>query len=371
VENAVTAGVVATGPEVVSVAAVERYFARPWQLPAVADIERPSRALMGNLVIVCRTDEAAAEIASELPVVVAQYPARVLLLVADAAGEGTTLGASVTIYRRARGGVEHICGESVTLHAAGDHLIDRLASVVRALLLGDLPVTLWWATAEAPPLAGELFTQLAALADQVVYDSYAWPDPLRQLIVTATRIASGRVATADLAWRRPKLWRRIIAQSLDPVVAPGALDAIEEIHLDHGPHALTQAWLLVGWLALRLGWTTRGGKVLPGPEVSWSFQSAHGTPRVEIRRLADRDADLHEIRIVTRVNTRRVTLRFTRQGPGRISMLADGLSDRMLWVTGPVPSRGELVARQLPDLERDRLFESSVALARTMAESLL
>ena len=363
--------VVATGPEVVSVAAVERHFARPWHLPSTPDVERPSRALMGNLVIVCRTREAAAEIAAELPVIVGQYPARVLLLVADAAGEGTALDASVTLYRRARGGVEHICGESLTLHAAGDHLIDRLASVVRALLLGDLPVTLWWATADAPPLAGELFTQLAALADQVVYDSYAWPDPLRQLVVTASRIGNGRVATADLAWRRPKLWRRIVAQSLDPAVAPGALDAIEEVHIDHGPHALTQAWLLAGWLALRLGWTTRGGKVLAGPEVSWSFQAAHGTPRVEIRRLADRAADLHEVRIVARVNSRPVTFTFTRQGAGRISMLADGLSDRTLWVTGPVPSRGELVARQLPDLERDRIFESSVGLARTMAESLL
>jgi hypothetical protein len=36
-----------------------------------------------------------------------------------------------------------------------------------------------------------------------------------------------------------------------------------------------------------------------------------------------------------------------------------------------VQTRAELVARQLPDLARDRLFESSVALARTMAEALL
>jgi hypothetical protein len=92
---------------------------------------------------------------------------------------------------------------------------------------------------------------------------------------------------------------------------------------------------------------------------------------VEIRRLPDLEPDIHAVQIVSRVNARPVTFRFTRQAPGRISMLADGLSDRLLWVTGPVPTRGELVARQLPDLERDHLFESSVALARTMAESLL
>ena len=40
-------------------------------------------------------------------------------------------------------------------------------------------------------------------------------------------------------------------------------------------------------------------------------------------------------------------------------------------MTSPVQSRAELVARQLPDIGRDRLFQSSVALARTMAEAVL
>jgi hypothetical protein len=43
----------------------------------------------------------------------------------------------------------------------------------------------------------------------------------------------------------------------------------------------------------------------------------------------------------------------------------------MLSLTGPVQSRADMVARQLPDLAHDRLFEESVALARTMAEAVL
>jgi len=37
----------------------------------------------------------------------------------------------------------------------------------------------------------------------------------------------------------------------------------------------------------------------------------------------------------------------------------------------PVLGRGDLVGLQLPEAARDRLFESSVGLARSMAEAVL
>ena len=65
------------------------------------------------------------------------------------------------------------------------------------------------------------------------------------------------------------------------------------------------------------------------------------------------------------------SFRFELQAAGRVAVSAEQLTDRVLSLTGPVYSRSALVARQLPDLARDRLFESSVALARTMAEAVL
>ncbi|OLC34681.1 MAG: hypothetical protein AUH81_11885 [Candidatus Rokubacteria bacterium 13_1_40CM_4_69_5] len=365
------ADLVTSEPEAVSLGAIERQLTRPWQLGDAPPDEQSGRALMGNLVVVCRHEREEAEIAEDLVAIVSQYPSRVLVLVADAGNQTSEIKASVRLYGRRRGASWPVCGECVTIRAGGP-AIPRLPSVVRAIVQGDLPSALWWATPEAPPLAGELFVQLADLVDQVIYDSFAWTDPLRQLILTASRVGeNGRKVMSDLAWRRPKLWRRIIAQSLDPLLAPGALEAMSEVHIEHGPHALTQAWLLTGWLAFRLGWLPRGGKVLPGPEVSWSFQSAQGTPQVEIRRRPEGEPDLQSIRIVTRVNARLVTFQFTSPAPGRVNVFADGLSDRTAWLTGPVYTRGQLGARQLPDLARDRLFESSVALARTMAEAVL
>jgi glucose-6-phosphate dehydrogenase assembly protein OpcA len=176
---------------------------------------------------------------------------------------------------------------------------------------------------------------------------------------------------ADLAWQRPRLWHRLLAQSLDPGYAPGALESMTEIHIEHGPHALTQAWLLVGWLALRLGWRPQGGRVMPGPEVHWQFAWPHGTPRVRIRRLASGAAEIKLMRVATRVADQPVTFHFRAESASRVSVFAEGLADRMLSLTGPVQSHAAMVAHQLPDLAHDRLFEQSVALARTMAEATL
>ena len=55
-----------------------------------------------------------------------------------------------------------------------------------------------------------------------------------------------------MCWRRLKGWRRILSQGFDPAFAPGVLQSLGSLTLQHGPHALTQCWLIVGWLARRL-----------------------------------------------------------------------------------------------------------------------
>lgn len=359
-------------PQPVDLAAIEAELARFWHDPEAPETGAPvTRACMANLVIFCRHPDEERELTQEIPSIVASHPSRVLLLLADVNHPGEGLAAFVCAHRRLTEEGQQIYSEHVTVRA-GSASIRRLPSIVRSLLLGDLATTLWWATPEAPPLHGVLFDELAELADQVIYDSVAWTDPLRQLIVMANWVERGHAKSiADLAWQRPRLWHRLLAQSLDPGYAPGALESISEIHIEHGPHALTQAWLLVGWLALRLGWRPQGGRVMPGPEVHWQFASLHGTPRVRIRRLESGAAEIRLMRVMTRVADAPVTFHFRTESASRVSVFAEGLADRMLSLTGPVLSHAAMVAHQLPDLAHDRLFEESVALARTMAEAML
>src|SRR5215510_3084008 len=359
-------------PQPVDLAAVEEELARFWHDPEAPETGSPvTRACMANLVIFCRNNDEEGEITQEIPSIVASDPSRVLLLVADVHSQSEGLEAFVCAHRRLTEEGQQIYSEHVTVRA-GSASIGRLPSIVRSLLLGDLATTLWWATPEAPPLHGTLFDELADLADQVIYDSVAWTDPLHQLIVMADWIGRGHAKNiADLAWQRPRLWHHLIAQSLDPGYAPGALESMTDIHIEHGPHALTQAWLLVGWLALRLGWRPQGGRVMPGPELHWQFAWPHGTPRVRIRRLASGAAEIKLMRVATQVADHPVTFHFRAESASRVSVFAEGLADRMLSLAGPVHSHAAMVAQQLPDLVHDRLFEQSVALARTMAEAML
>jgi hypothetical protein len=73
---------------------------------------------------------------------------------------------------------------------------------------------------------------------------------------------------------------------------------------------------------------------------------------------------------VTHIAGRQVTFHFHAASASRVSLFAEGFGDRVLSLTGPVLSRADMVARQLPDLAHDRLFEASMALARTMAEAM-
>jgi glucose-6-phosphate dehydrogenase assembly protein OpcA len=358
-------------PQLVDLHDIERELSCWWHNAAASETETVvTWACMANLVIFCRSEREERELIEEIAAIVAWHPSRVLLLVADTASPNAGLEALVSAHCRLTEEGQQTCSEHITVRA-GSGGIDRLPSMVRSLLLGDLATALWWTPPEAPPLHGTLFHELADLADQVIYDSVAWTDPLRQLIVAANWVGRGYTRSiADLAWRRPRLWRRLLAQSLDPMYAPGALEGITDIYVEHGPHALTQAWLLIGWLALRLGWQPQGGRLAPGPEVHWHFTWPHGTPRVRIRRLEFGAAEIKTLRIVTRMAGHAVTFHFRAESATRVSVFTEGFGDRMLALTAPEQLRAELVARQLPNLAHDRLFEESMALARTMAETV-
>ena len=178
-------------PQPVDLAAIEEELARFWHDPEAPEAgSSVTRACMANLVIFCRNIDEEREITQEIPSIVASHPARVLLLVADVHRQSEGLEAFVRAHRRLTEEGQQIYSEHVTVRA-GSASIRRLPSTVRSLLLGDLATTLWWATPEAPPLHGTLFDELADLADQVIYDSVAWTDPLRQLIVMADWIGRG------------------------------------------------------------------------------------------------------------------------------------------------------------------------------------
>ena len=354
---------------------VERELAR--QMKALQDEDQAPvlRARMSNLVIFCNRREAADNITAQIPDIGAVHPARVLLLLADG---DASLTAHVRVRAHRMGNQAQATSEQVTITAPASQ-VDRLPFAVRALVIGDLPTNLWWASNQPPPFAGSLLYELGEHAQQIIYDSLGWVEPARGVSATATwleqveRTTGGgrwRVAS-DLNWRRLKSWRRLVSQALEPGSAPGAADSITEVLVEHGPHAVVQGWELLSWLSRQLGWKVQGGKVQQGVEIGWRFAAPQGEVLVRIKRLDQGPPEIRRLRIACKIEQKPAALNLVVEDAQRLAIVPEGIEGEPRTLTQPSLSPAELVGRQLSDRERDPVFRDSMAVAQVMAASLL
>lgn len=342
------------------------------------------RACMSNLLIYCDSADQVAEVAEQVPEIAATHPARVLLLAAepgkDADAQCPPTGVEATVLvRRLQSGRNHRSfSEQVTLHASGG-AVGKLPFAVRALLIGDLPINLWWRSQQPPPHAGPLLYELADNAQQIIYDSRGWLEPARAVAGTASwleqfeqSLRGGRWRVAsDLNWRRLKYWRRAVSQALDASAAPGAINTATDLLVEHGPHAVVQAWELVSWLTSLLGWEVHAGDIEHGQEISWQFHAPHGLVHVRIQRLPEGPPEVLMVRLQCSLAGTPGAVLIRLEDSRRLVVSLEGTSAVPLTVLIQPQSTAELVGRQLSDRERDPVFEQSMAVAQTLAKSIV
>ena len=369
---------IVAGPVDVSLGDVEPELSRLLH-DAHSPCEAPvHRARMSNLIIHCQTAErSAAEIEPMIPEIVAIHPARVLLLIADDHTASSEVRASALV--RKAGHEAQLCSEQIT-RRGGPHAAEHLPFAVRGLLIGDLPTNVWWANPVPPALAGPILDDLSEHAQQFIYDSLGWPDPHRGVAATSAWLARferdssdcrWRVAS-DLNWRRSKSWRRLIAQALAAAAAPGALDSVSEILIEHGPHAVTQAWQLAGWMASRLGWTIQASKLRPNVAIDFQLLAPHGTLRLRIDRLADGPSEIRRVRIACSLDGKLGALDITSSEDGdRLSVQPEGFDASPRTLTVQPMATPDIVARQLNDREPDPVFRQAMTSARVLAQAVL
>ncbi len=350
------------------------------QLKAEQDQDGPPihRARMSNLVIYCDQQEQVDTASSALSEIVAVHPSRVLLLLAEAAKPDKEIEASVRLRTRyVNGSRQEVGSEQVRLHATG-RSVEHLPYIVRGLLIGDLPTNVWWVSQQPPPLAGPLLYDLTEYAEQIIYDSFGWLEPHRGVSATAAWLArferdggQGRWRVAsDLNWRRLKTWRRLMAQALDPSTAPGALGSIREVQIEHGPHAVTQAWELASWFGSRLGWRVKAGRFDPGVEIAWQIETPHGPVRLRIDRHAEGPQVIERVRIACEIEGQPTALNLVNEDQKRLSVIPEGQNVASRTMTLKTSSLAELVGRQLTDRERDPVFSEAMAIAQVLAQGL-
>jgi glucose-6-phosphate dehydrogenase assembly protein OpcA len=151
-------------PVPVSVREIESQLDSAWenmQREAVKIGAAVTRASMSNVIIVCDHRNQIEDLTESIALLVVRHPARVLLLAAGA-DRGQPVLAEVYAHCRRLGDGIQLCCEHILVEFYVED-VDRVASVVRPLLIGDLPTALWWAGAGTPTSTGALFDTLADL----------------------------------------------------------------------------------------------------------------------------------------------------------------------------------------------------------------
>ncbi len=326
------------------------------------------RACMSNLIIYCDTAQEAATINAEIARIVDAHPARVILLLDKGHSASRSIEANIALFYTELDDGWQVCAERIDITASAS-MKDRLPYVVRSLLVGDLPTTLWWASQRTPPMAGEVFLDLAELSNQVIYDNVGWAEPAQGVAAMTRWVAAQQNSQVvhNLAWRRFTDWRKLLGQVLDPQASPGALDNMHSLQIAHGPHALPTVWLLVGWLSSRLNWQAVDGKRLSDSSLIWRFRSHRQIIQIQVNRLPAGEPLVYRLLLDwgTKANPSRIC--FARLDHERIGIVEQESTVPARIFTSQVLARSTLVTAQLGQRNRDKIFESALQASQAMA----
>ncbi len=184
--------------------------------------------------------------------IASQNPCRIISLF-PVAGEDEGVTAQVSAYcpinKQSRNAL--VCGEYIMLKGT-ENALERVASMVSSLVMGELPSILWWKA--TPSTDQALFDRLSKTCTAVVVDSsHFLTDPEGDLLKVAHMIQN-QVQVSDLNWRRLAAWQELTAEAFDPPERRAAIREVDRIVIDYEKGNSTQALMFLGWLASRLNW---------------------------------------------------------------------------------------------------------------------
>jgi len=368
------------GARATSIDALERELARLRRAALAHAKERGrtlARASVLNLVVYAEREVHARRAARTVAELAIRHPSRAIVLLGDRDREGVLASVQLHCHVPQADGERPVLYEQILARVRGD-FDERVASVVIPLLVPDLPVFLWWTG--TPPSEARRLDDLARLADRFIVDSADFARPDRTLPEVAGLRRLG-VGISDLNWARLTHWRELIAQFFDVPAWRPFLDGITGIRagfaVDMDGRAIhpSQALLLLGWLASRLGW--RPVEALAPAEAGgllFRMQRADGAPiMVRLRPRFERGLDAGDVsgvRIqaaVGRETAEFVVKRAPDERHATASAIVDGVvrAERVV----PLPALGirELLGEELSIAGNDHVYEAALGTLMELA----
>jgi len=230
---------------------IEHELSTVWR--SVAASGRVSRAVMANLIVYRELTRARTadfrSLVGDIPIdeVAAQHPSRVIVVSHERLQDDEapfTAGVGVATFGppQARFAVEQIAVQSACTERS-------LPSIVRRLLKGGLPTSVWWAEdlSRVAPI-----DPIVSMGRQFLYDSRRCRDVKKAMLALAPLVSGEpRIAVADINWRRLAPVRRALLDAAAQLNRRELPSTPMKIVARPGDGAL--AWLAAGWLASRLG----------------------------------------------------------------------------------------------------------------------
>ncbi len=232
-------------------ARIEQELRDLWAPPEPGETPR-SRVCTMNLVVVTSSPEVAERYTTIVDEVTQAIPSRAIVVTMTPNAVEASLEGDVSAICTLDNAT---CSERVSLRAAGAACA-RVASVVDALVVPELPTTLIWLG--RVHVDDPVFRELVLDAQRVVLDTeYTSLGSLLALSKWA-RASHAKIGIGDLAWTRIAVWREMCARFFDdPGMTPLAfrVESLRVVQMsDKGARLGTEGALLLGWLATQLGW---------------------------------------------------------------------------------------------------------------------
>lgn len=272
----------------IDLAAVRAEIARARQA-ALAGMKGTVRACTLYLAGVFDSAAGAAAASAGLAQIANVHPARVVVLVSDAAAPGTGVRAEVRV--EAHGAVTR---EFVTITANGA-ATRHLRAALEGLAVAEMPFAVYW---PGEP-AGALFERALATADRVVLDSGRL-GPARTALRRLLPLLDDDAPLGDLAWARLAGWQGVAADVLDLPALREHRSRVRTAEIRHLAGACgVEAALLGGWLASRLrdvrvSFIEAPGEGAPGALAGLTMTAPPATFRFQVeggRVVADVEGD--------------------------------------------------------------------------------
>lgn len=359
------------------VAALERELARMRRVQSASAAEQGhvvARASVLNLVVHATREVHARRAAETIAELAQRHPSRAIIVHADRdRSPGVEAQLSMHCHLPAADAARQVSYEQILIRARGDSDL-RLASAVIPLLLPDLPVFLWWTG--TPPLDERQFDDLLAFADRFIVDSadFARPDVTLPRIARICVSGRGRYGVTDFNWTRLTPWRDLVAGFFDVPQWRAFLPHVTGLRVGFAVDAdgrdihPSQALLLIGWLASRLGW--KATEALAPSEAGgllFAMSRPGGQIQVRVRPRFERgleEGDLSGLRLQSQHDGRLaefVVKRVAGTGHALATVSLDGALVASRTVPLPAPSVTELLGEELTIAGSDRIYEEAMA----------